>query len=332
MTVFANSLEISAKAQGCRIIAAFPDTCFTPPQTPATPPGVPLPYPNFATDSDLTSGTGTVKIGGQEISQENSSYFSKISGDEAGCAPKKGIITSKNMGKAYAQKWSMDVKAEGKGVVRFTDLATTNHQSNTGNDAPWIIVGKPNPNANPDGSACIVGEYRLKRDDCSKNKDSNGKPYQFHHVVPDRTYRCGRYKAPGLTPMGNIRRRDVRQSFGPSHGQGICICLPPDNHVGSKKSAPGTAVHQELDDKLTALGQKTKSATSPAGCAPLKEVRLKCLIALHKLVPKTISMKCFKLALEEVMKQTEPHKDKQVRAEKNLKNLSRRARGVLARQ
>ena len=86
MTVFANCLEISAKAQGCKIIAAFPDTCFTPPQTPATPPGVPIPYPNFGMDSDLTSGTGTVKIGGKEISQENSSYFSKISGDEAGCA------------------------------------------------------------------------------------------------------------------------------------------------------------------------------------------------------------------------------------------------------
>ena len=37
MTVFANGLEISGKAQGCKIIAAFPDVCFTPPQTPATP-------------------------------------------------------------------------------------------------------------------------------------------------------------------------------------------------------------------------------------------------------------------------------------------------------
>ena len=100
MTVFANGLEISAKAQGCQIIAAFPDTCFTPPLTPATPPGVPLPYPNFGTDGDLTSGTGTVKIGNKEVSQENSSKYSKISGDEAGCAPKKGIITSKNMASA----------------------------------------------------------------------------------------------------------------------------------------------------------------------------------------------------------------------------------------
>ena len=141
MTVFANGLEVSAKAQGCKVIAAFPDTCFTPPQTPATPPGVPIPYPNFARDSDLTSGTGTVKIGGKEVSQENGSKFSKVSGDEAGCAPKKGIITSNNRGAAYAKKWSMDVKAEGKGVVRFSDLATTNHASEVGDDAPWIIGG-----------------------------------------------------------------------------------------------------------------------------------------------------------------------------------------------
>ncbi len=31
MTVFANMMEVSAKAKGCKIIAAFPDVCFTPP-------------------------------------------------------------------------------------------------------------------------------------------------------------------------------------------------------------------------------------------------------------------------------------------------------------
>ncbi|MCV3242807.1 DUF4150 domain-containing protein [Mesorhizobium sp. ZC-5] len=127
MTVFANNLEISAKAQGCKVIAAFPDPCFTPPQTPATPPGVPIPYPDFGQDSDLTSGSSKVKIGGKEISQENKSNYSKCSGDEAGAAPKKGLITSKNTGAVFAQKWSMDVKVQGKGVARFSDIATSNH-------------------------------------------------------------------------------------------------------------------------------------------------------------------------------------------------------------
>jgi hypothetical protein len=78
---------------------------------------VPIPYPNFGMASDLASGSSTVKIGGKPVSQENASYYKKISGDEAGAAPKKGVITSKNMGKAYSQMWSMDVKFEGKGFI-----------------------------------------------------------------------------------------------------------------------------------------------------------------------------------------------------------------------
>lgn len=156
MTVFANSLEISSKAQGCKVIAAFPDTCFTPPQTPATPPGVPIPYPDFGKDPDVASGSGTVKIGGKEISQENSSKYSKCTGDEAGAAPKKGIITSKNTGAVYAQKWSMDVKVEGKGVVRFSDMATSNHSSNPGDSPPMVIVGGVNPAApTPEERQCM---------------------------------------------------------------------------------------------------------------------------------------------------------------------------------
>ena len=50
MTVFANGLEVSCKAQSSQIIAAFPYVAMTPPQTPATPPGVPVPYPTFASD------------------------------------------------------------------------------------------------------------------------------------------------------------------------------------------------------------------------------------------------------------------------------------------
>ena len=41
--VFANWLEISGKAVSAKVIAAFPDVCFTPPENPATPPGVPVP-------------------------------------------------------------------------------------------------------------------------------------------------------------------------------------------------------------------------------------------------------------------------------------------------
>ncbi|PWJ16572.1 PAAR-like domain-containing protein [Jannaschia seohaensis] len=183
MTVFANGLEISSKAQGCKVIAAFPDTCMTPPQAPPTPPGVPIPYPDFGFDSDLASGTGTVKIKDKEVSQENASKYSKCSGDEAGAAPKKGLITSTNTGAVYAQKWSMNVKAEGKGVVRFTDMATGNHRSNAGDSPPMIIVGKPNLALSANTEDCLVGEYGDIKKEC------NERGGEAHHIIPDEYFR-----------------------------------------------------------------------------------------------------------------------------------------------
>ena len=163
--------KISGKAQGCKVIADFPDTCFTPPQTPATPPGVPVPYPDFGMDSDLASGSGTVKIGGKEVSQENSSKYSKCSGDEAGAAPRR-LLTSKNTGSVYAQKWSTDVKVEGKGVVRFGDMATSNHACNPGDAPPMVITGKP---GSPDYTSqeCLVGSWEDIHQECNARKDAD---------------------------------------------------------------------------------------------------------------------------------------------------------------
>src|SRR5215207_9048082 len=96
--VFANSMEVSCKAGSGKSICAFPDVCFTPPQTPATPPGVPVPYPNTGMSSDCSEGSTTVKISSQEVMLKDKSCFKRSSGDEAGCAPKKNLITSKNMG------------------------------------------------------------------------------------------------------------------------------------------------------------------------------------------------------------------------------------------
>lgn len=140
--VYANNMEVSCKAAAGKSICAFPDVCFTPPQTPATPPGVPIPYPNTGMASDTTSGSTSVKISGKEVMLKNKSYFKKSMGDEAGCAPKKGVVTSKNMGKVYFTKWSMDVKVEGENVVRMGDLTTHNHGSTPGNTAPWTYLDR----------------------------------------------------------------------------------------------------------------------------------------------------------------------------------------------
>ena len=127
--VFANNMEVACKAAAGKSICAFPDVCFTPPQTPATPPGVPIPYPNTAFASDTTEGSRSVKISGQEVMLKNKSYFKKSTGDEAGSTPKKGIATSKITGKVYFKAWSMDVKVEGENVVRHLDITSHNHAS-----------------------------------------------------------------------------------------------------------------------------------------------------------------------------------------------------------
>jgi len=135
--VYANNMEVSCKAADGKSVAAFPDVCFTPPTAPPTPPGVPLPYPNTGMASDCTSGSKTVTISGKEVMLKDKSYFKQSTGDEAGSAPKKGIMTSVNKGKVYFTSWSMDVKVEGENVVRHFDMTTHNHASMPTNTPPW---------------------------------------------------------------------------------------------------------------------------------------------------------------------------------------------------
>ncbi len=144
--VYANGMELACKAGAGKTICAMPDVCFTPPENPATPPGVPVPYPNTGFASDTTEGSKTVQISGKEIMLKNKSYFKKSMGDEAGCAAKKGVISSKNTGKVYFVKWSMDVKFEGENVDRHLDMTTDNHGSPTANEAiPWPFVDTQAP-------------------------------------------------------------------------------------------------------------------------------------------------------------------------------------------
>ncbi len=157
--VYANMMEVACKAAAGKSICAFPDVCFTPPQTPATPPGVPIPYPNTGMASDTTDGSSAVKISGQEVMLKNKSYFKKCMGDEAGCAPKKGFVTSSDAGKVYFNAWSMDVKVEGENVVRMLDITTHNHASVPGNSPTWPYIDE----------ASVPLDLKQK---CAKNKEN----------------------------------------------------------------------------------------------------------------------------------------------------------------
>lgn len=248
--VFANGLEISGKAVQAQTIAAFPDVCFTPPENPATPPGVPIPYPSFGMASDTENGTATVFISGKTVNIKNKSDESKTSGTEAGCAAKKGVVTSKNTGKKYFNSWSTDVKFEGEPVIRFTDLATHNHASPIGNAPPWPEVAKADlaPGADPN---CLVGPYEDIVKACSNAKP----PGEAHHVVPDKAYRTGtRDQAiAGASPITRVFGRknlkvDERVKNAPSISQGICICMSKSAH---KK------IHKKERAALKKLGQVT---------------------------------------------------------------------------
>jgi hypothetical protein len=165
--VYANMMEISCKQAAGKSICAMPDVCFTPPENPATPPGVPVPYPNTGMASDTTDGSTTVKISEQEVMLKNKSYFKKSTGDEAGCAAKKGVVTSKNMGKVYFNAWSMDVQVESENVVRNLDLTTHNHGSVPGNTTTWPYVDE----ANTDVTKACENDMKKEKKICEGVED-----------------------------------------------------------------------------------------------------------------------------------------------------------------
>ncbi|WVV49321.1 DUF4150 domain-containing protein [Pseudomonas sp. NA13] len=109
---------------------------------------------------DTTRGTRTVKITGKEVMLKDKSCFKTSTGDEAGNAPKKGVVTSKIKGKVYFIAWSMDVKFEGENVVRHLDLMTHNHASKPGNTPPWAYAD----------AAATTPIERCKKEVARKNK------------------------------------------------------------------------------------------------------------------------------------------------------------------
>jgi uncharacterized protein DUF4150/HNH/endonuclease VII toxin of polymorphic toxin system len=189
--VYANGREISCKAGSGKSTAAFPDVCFTPPETPATPPGVPVPYPNTGVDSDTSDGSTTVSVSGQEVMLKDQSYFKKSSGDEAGSATKKGVITSVNRGKIYFNSWSMDVKFEGLNVVRHLDLTTHNHASFPANSATWPFLDA----AAFAGTGPCKDVAKAVHDNCLKKKKD------------------GSYALVHFTKKGDVKRTDSVESL-----------------------------------------------------------------------------------------------------------------------
>jgi hypothetical protein len=266
--VYANGMEIACKAAAGKTICAFPDVCFTPPQTPATPPGVPIPYPNTGLASDTTDGSKNVKITGKEVMLKSKSCFKKSSGDEAGSAPKKGVITSKNTGKVFFNSWSMDVKIEGENADRNLDLTTNNHASMPGDTPPWPYIDKTafgvdaayacqkeigkehdacsgktaeqacDDKACQDARACMLVPYETKgKSNCCPGKTG-------HHLLPNCLVQNERGKissnVPGLINEGNDAY---------TLNKGACVCVDgSSNHLGTHGE-----IHEKTKEKLIPL-------------------------------------------------------------------------------
>lgn len=224
--VFANSQEIASKSMSGKSICEFPDVCWTPPQTPATPNGVPIPYPNTGYASDTTDGSSSVTIGGQEVMLKDVSYFKKCMGDEAGKAPQKGMMTSTTTGKVYFIAWSMNVLIESENADRNLDMTTHNHGStNSTGAAPTAhVAGASVP---PPHDKCQLTTYD------PNNCPSGTTP---HHLVPDSLFKIsgsGAARVPGVTlPEGSA-----------GYNAGLCICL-----TGQDKAATIT------DNQISELG------------------------------------------------------------------------------
>ncbi|MCL4747375.1 MAG: DUF4150 domain-containing protein [Burkholderiaceae bacterium] len=267
--VFANSMEVSCKAADGKAICAFPDVCFTPPESPATPPGVPIPYPNTGMASDCTSGSATVKISNQEVMLKNKSYFKKSMGDEAGCAAKKGVITSVNRGKVYFTMWSMDVKVEGENVVRNLDLTTHNHGSVPGNTPTWPYIDET---AFP-GIEGKCAADKKREEECCADYDPHGDKDVCAELGASR--KPSRKKSSGQSDRLADRaaankclaaRRCALKPYKPASGQSSC-CKPQTAHHLLEASA--------FHDK----GRGGKGSVPVAGVSGYKEGAAPCVCA-----------------------------------------------------
>jgi len=135
--VYANGNEVVRKGGDGKVTAAFPDVCMSPPPPPAGP--VPVPYADSSSAKDLKAGSRTVQIAGKEVAlQDESFYQSSPLGNEAATRNfGASVVTHTLTGKTYFASWSMDVKVEGKSVVRHLDLTTSNHGSYPGATPPF---------------------------------------------------------------------------------------------------------------------------------------------------------------------------------------------------
>jgi len=239
--VFANGREIACKAANGKSVAALPDVCFTPPTAPPTPPGVPLPYPNNAFAKDTSNGTKKVKISRKEVVRKDKSFLKTSTGDEAGSAPKKGMLSSTNKGKVYFISGSPDVKVEGQEVVRHLDISTHNHMSQqpANEGIPWPYLDTM---ALAKGDVC-TGEATEVNNNCSSSPQDDNSPACCEArkcmLVPFSPNKCCSKSGKKMTPhhlvpsadfVPHSERGKAAQPGKYNSAKAPCMCLEGADH------------------------------------------------------------------------------------------------------
>lgn len=120
--ILVNNLGLTYKGTIGISTATIPDVCKTP--SPGGP--VPIPYPNFASQSSLKGGTTTVKAKGKMIAVKGSQY-GRSNGDEPGTVG--GVKSNVNMKATDWITYSFDVKMDGKNACRHTDKKFHNNKN-----------------------------------------------------------------------------------------------------------------------------------------------------------------------------------------------------------
>jgi hypothetical protein len=169
-TVNANKMSL-VHAGSSGVSTIFPDACKTP--SPGGP--IPIPYPNVAMSSDTADGASTVKADGNPLMLKSSNY-KMSSGDEPGSA--MGVVSNKNKGKATPVASSMDVKVDGTGVFRLTDMMQQN-VGGSGNTPPGTNLQPPVLGTPGDAKECEKTEEK------AETQAADGTSWGKSGIVPE---------------------------------------------------------------------------------------------------------------------------------------------------
>ena len=212
---------------------------------------------------------------------KNKSYFKRSTGDEAGSAPKKGVVTSQTMGKVYFNAWSMDVKIEGENVVRMLDITTHNHGSVPGNSPTWPYIDEAS--TSPVAKACAEDKAKEEKackgclpagskDPCSDDKEAKEcqkarqcqlvpKKSTAEHVKPGENACCPGKTGHHLIPKSYCKGMSKGNATY-SESMAPCICVDGPNQR--------TATHGQVHSLQEAAVRKLRT---PQGTINYKKMK-----------------------------------------------------------